>query len=151
MDNQLPQSAVPTIWETNPKLKILLLVLIFVFLFSGIGLTAFSVWGNNYRQKVYEETKAGLPVHQESKSASQQISESEWKTYRNEEYGFEFKYPNNLSLSENNSQVVLNHSIPYKNGGDCDMIGDGKQYDNLVDFKVSFQIASTAPLSFFVT
>lgn len=63
MENQLPQSTVPTIWETNPKLKTLLLVLIFVFLFSGIGLTAFSVWGNNYRQKVYEETKAGLPVH----------------------------------------------------------------------------------------
>lgn len=49
------------IWQNNPKLKGLLLVLIFVFLFSGIALVIFSVWSNQYRQKIYEETESLLP------------------------------------------------------------------------------------------
>ena len=65
MDNLNTQQNIimPTIWEQNPKLKMLLLVLIFVFLFSGIGLVVFAQWSNNYREQVYEQTKAGLPKH----------------------------------------------------------------------------------------
>ncbi len=100
MDNFDPK---PNIWEQNPKLKSLLLVLIVIFLVSGMGLTLFAVWGQQYRQQVYEETEAGLPKHDASKSANQLTSESEtegWKTYRNEEYGFEFDYPRDWNLKE---------------------------------------------------
>lgn len=70
----IPQSK-PNFWDQNNKLKPLLLVLIFVFLISGIFLVALTVWQHNYRQKIYEETKAGLPVHKESMSAGQPIGE----------------------------------------------------------------------------
>ena len=93
----------PSVWETNPNLKTLLLIFIGVFLLSGIGLAVFMQWTSIKQQKAYEDTKAGLPQHKASLSASQLISQSEgtttptditeWKTYKNDQYGFEFQYP----------------------------------------------------------
>ena len=86
----------PDIWESNPKLKSLLLVLIVVFLFCGIGLAVFAQVQNGYRQKVYEDTVNGLPKHQTGVLENQKIGEldvANWKIYRNEDLGFEFKYP----------------------------------------------------------
>src|SRR5436190_3203132 len=57
----------------------------------------------------------------------------DWKTYRNTQYGFEFKYPNKLKLSQQGEKVVLNHSIPYENNGNCDMSGDSTIYPTLDD------------------
>lgn len=74
MDNNLPQNNFPisnqptqkpSVWVSNPNLKLLLGILIFVFLACGIGLAVFAQWSSQYRQQVYEQTKAGLPVHQE--------------------------------------------------------------------------------------
>lgn len=39
------------------------------------------------------------------------VDVSEWKTYRNEEYGFEVKYPKILALSENNNYKSDNDQI----------------------------------------
>ncbi len=41
------------------------------------------------------------PVTETVKSVEDETAN--WKTYRNEEYGFEFKYPRTLTLSENNN------------------------------------------------
>ena len=119
MDNlQLQQNNLqPTIWETNPKLKALLLVLIFVFLFSGMGLVVFAQWGGAYRDKLYQETQAALPKHTPSQSVNQPVSSSEtgtttptdiagWKTYKNDEYGFELGYPGDWVISEAGSDIT---------------------------------------------
>ncbi len=63
LPSQIPVQIEPDIWEKNTHLKNLLLVLIFVFLASGVVLVSLSVWQSKYRQKIYEETEAGLPVH----------------------------------------------------------------------------------------
>ncbi|TSC71049.1 MAG: Uncharacterized protein G01um101470_757 [Parcubacteria group bacterium Gr01-1014_70] len=60
-----------------------------------------------------------------SKSSFEQIDTSSWKTYRNEEYGFEFKYPGDFVLEKphtpvfNESEVfiLLNYRI-YTDKGD---------------------------------
>jgi len=69
-----------------------------------------------------------------------------WKTYSNALLGFEFKYPEKLIISEQNGVVTLIHAIPFKNNGDCDMKGGSETFDNLTDFKVSFEISRSVPL-----
>lgn len=64
------------------------------------------------------------------------------KTYRNSKIGLSFSYPKILSASTTADVVTLHHEIPYKNKGDCDMMGDEKTYDNLTDFKVSFEVSN---------
>ncbi len=99
MEQMQPQPTRQSVWETNPNLKILLLVLIVVFLFSGIGLVVFSQVQSNNREKVYEETQAGLPKHEvkEVPAATttpiSQATPKDWKVYKNTDYGFQFSYP----------------------------------------------------------
>lgn len=65
-----------------------------------------------------------------------------WKTYTSSKYGFEFKYPENLKLTDTGSKVNLNHSTPYENHGDCDMSGDIGTFKSLTDFNISFEVTS---------
>ncbi|MCL5666877.1 MAG: hypothetical protein M1383_03845 [Patescibacteria group bacterium] len=67
-------------------------------------------------------------------------SAGDLKTYQNQDLGFSFQYPSKLSPAEKSGVVELSHQIPYQNHGDCDMKGDEQTYDNLTDFKASFQI-----------
>ena len=61
-----------------------------------------------------------------------------WKTYKSET--FEFKYPEKLKLVKNGNKVILNHSIPYDNSGDCDMSGGDQLYKVLDDFNISLEV-----------
>lgn len=65
-NNQQPVA--PSVWATNPHLKMLLLVLIFVLLGCGLFLIVLIQIQNHYRQKIYEEAVAGLPKHQVQKN-----------------------------------------------------------------------------------
>lgn len=105
-----PQPALPSIWATNPKLKKLLVALIFTFLFSGIGLVIYPQWDIMSRAEI----SVTLPKHKAPpKPAStttnpNPIDTSTWKTYRNEEYGFEFEYPSNkYSQPEDNGKGYI--------------------------------------------
>jgi|GEM_PF-6345904 len=101
IDNLEPK---PNMWEANPRLKMLSLVFIFVFLFSGIGLVILSQVQNNYRQKIYQETVDSLPKHEDRVLENQEIGISDvanWKIYKNDQYGFELKYPNDFEVSKN--------------------------------------------------
>ncbi len=60
------------------------------------------------------------------------------KTYENSD--FILNYPAKLSLTESSGKIVLEHQIPYKNSGDCDMKGGSESFNYLTDFKVSFEI-----------
>lgn len=64
------------------------------------------------------------------------------KTYRNTKTGISFSYPKILIASTTGATVTLHHEIPYKNNGECDMMGDEKTYDKLTDFRVSFEIST---------
>ncbi len=61
------------------------------------------------------------------------------KTYSSNRFELEFKYPKEISVSENNKEITLNHSIPYENYG-CDMSGDGVSYERLNDFNVTIKV-----------
>jgi len=75
------------------------------------------------------------------KKSETPVSETaNWKTYKGET--FEFKYPEKLQLVKDGNKVVLSHSIPYENSGDCDMLGGGQLYETLDDFNVSFEIVN---------
>ncbi len=117
----------PTIWESNPKLKKLLLVLIVVFLLCGILLAFFSVWQKQYRQEIYYETEGGLPVHKSQKILevpSSTTSEVKgWKTYKNDEYGFEVSYPASFVPEANvDSEVVLSLYRSYGEGNGVEYV-----------------------------
>ena len=92
----------------------------------------------------YRATSANLELERQifelKKKRLGQIDTTGWKTYQNEKYGFEFKYPEKLKLIKNGNKVILNHYIPYENYGDCDMIGGNRVYKTLDDFNVSFEV-----------
>jgi hypothetical protein len=60
---------------------------------------------------------------EELKNKETEIDTSDWQTYRNEEYGFEFEYPENWELTENEYKVIMLKSPNFDNkkidyGGD---------------------------------
>jgi len=44
-------------------------------------------------------------------TTTEEIDTSNWKTYRNEEYGFEFKYPGEWVIEEKNSDILFWRNI----------------------------------------
>ncbi len=70
--------------------------------------------------------------------------DSDWVTYRNEEYGFEIEYPNDWKVN-NFTEGVFNFSQPFSNQGyqvqiekteanNLDDYLDGKKKNNFIDF-----------------
>jgi len=64
--------------------------------------------------------------------------QGELKTFQNGD--IEFKYPQNIIVTEKDGQVTLNHNIPFQNHGTCDMRGDEQTYPTLDDFNVYIRI-----------
>lgn len=72
--------------------------------------------------------------------------EKGWKVHGNETLGIELAYPSTLELKDTGGKIQLSHAIPYKNTGDCDMVGDTQQFETLTDFNVFFEVTDQEPV-----
>lgn len=120
MENQeqKPEPATPEtpITPEQPTKKAKPRWIVPVIVIAGIIVLGIGVWaGYNYW------LKPAPPEEQSSEQEQQQEKPDEfadWETYRNEEYGFEFKYPNdwyikniNLTVPRVNSNIMLCNKI----------------------------------------
>lgn len=102
-----PQSSRPEI-PPKPHLPVWLVALIIaITAIIVIGLVGWAAYQSVYR------TPAELPLTAEEETPSNLLPKREsidptadWQTYRNEEYGFEFKYPNDWKVEEGNEGII---------------------------------------------
>ncbi len=90
--------------KLNPYFAILFLTLI------GSATAFWLVWQSNAM-----EIEDSLPVvvqHQIPHTTANRIDTSTWKTYRNEQYGFEFQYPQEWVLCDLNSEPLCASKMP---------------------------------------
>lgn len=111
--NQIDHPAMP-----KSHLNSLLIILIITFLASGLTLIVLRQISQYDGDQVYIATQAALPSHkpvkeqapiiQKSETASSTIDSMDgWKLYKNEEYGFEFKYPTYLDVGKEQESINL--------------------------------------------
>lgn len=132
----------PTNWSKILLFTVLGLIIVVVSVVAGIKI------GKN-------QTLRQQPITVQPTASSTQIATNptvqpttnptneptiDWKTYKSIELGFLIKYPTNLTLQVKNNEVVINHNIPFKNSGDCDMVGGSNEYSTLDDFNLTFSV-----------
>lgn len=76
----------------------ILLVVVAVLAISGGAYYVSSKKNNNAAEQPQAEQKQGETVTNSTQSIESELAD--WKTYRNDEYGFEMKYPNTWAFKE---------------------------------------------------
>jgi hypothetical protein len=109
-------------------MKKLILITLLIILIGAIGVSAYLLKGMGRQvRKIPTLTQPTSPPQAE-------IDTSDWKIYRNEEYGFEFKYPKDFTLQEG-------YNLPDKPRGTLfDGLELSKQIDETTGIKFSFSI-----------
>jgi uncharacterized protein YxeA len=101
--------------KANQK-TIVIIVTIAIILALGAG---FLVWKNK-KSVVQQQVQNQEQQENEQKKEKQEVIDtSDWKTYRNEKYGYSFQYPNNWFVKTQHS----NDDFSVRGGGDV-MGGD---------------------------
>jgi hypothetical protein len=68
------------------------------------------------------------------------VDTKDWKTYKDEEQGIEFKYPKNFTLDESSSGVSLMHEVSFKHLDPCDLRDGMHELDSITDFNAKLQL-----------
>ena len=89
----------------------LLLISVVILIMAGLGYAGWKFIGKKEMES--EPTLITLPTLEETDKPEEEkleiseIDTNDWKTYRNEEYGLEFKYPSKFSVTFNHFNKVM--------------------------------------------
>ncbi|MGB0757205.1 MAG: hypothetical protein ACPGO5_01990 [Patescibacteria group bacterium] len=96
-----------TIFTNTMNKKIFLFLLLNIIILSGLAVGYLWYIGNNGQPSDIGQTTTQDNV----KEITSDIDTSDWQTYRNEEYGFEFMYPEGWEVDLSYSNGTLNEII----------------------------------------
>lgn len=91
--------------------------------------------GHNCFQTCPEDSISPSPISSDETANPDQIG-ANWKTYTNKEYGFEFKYPSDLKLTQDKNGVFVTENEPPSFIMTC------RKFSFAVDYKTNLQITS---------
>jgi len=96
------------------KLKLTILTLLIL----ALGIVAFSYLTLRQAQGDKNQNTNVIPVGTgiQETATTTEIDTADWKTYRNEEYGFEFKYPGEWVLNEIENGISVKYSKDWQFG-----------------------------------
>jgi len=93
-----------------PKLAVVLVALLTV---AGVGYAGLIVWRDKVSidtidtKELAKEEKPTIEPPSPIEAAAPALDTSDWKTYRNEEFGFEVKYPSNFDVSASSLEGLV--------------------------------------------
>lgn len=117
-----------------PKLMMTMIIIFLLgTLFGGIGYYLTKQNGLIEKQKEVQQ------INQEQFEAKDE--ENSWKTYKDEELGFEFQYDNRLDVS-GDGIITVKHSVPFEHENPCDFGQESALpvLSELVDFNIDIEI-----------